>query len=78
MLLRTPSASQACRESRVVSFVNTLLKALALEHFDDGVRFNAVILLDEADQLKMADIEDLLRNEHNYENSKMLQELLTQ
>jgi hypothetical protein len=38
----------------------SILKVLARDHFDDGIRYNAVALLDDAGQLDRADIEGLL------------------
>ena len=42
--------------SRFPEAAGGILRVLAREHFDDGVRFNSVQLLDDAGQLKSADI----------------------
>jgi hypothetical protein len=54
-----------------------ILKTLALRHFDDGVRYNAIALLDDAGQLDTAEIEGLLRREHDPETRELLFELLS-
>jgi hypothetical protein len=54
----------------------TVLKALAREHFDDGMRFNAVILLDEVGQLDPADVEHVARREQDPDALEALHELL--
>jgi hypothetical protein len=56
----------------------SILKVLALNHFDDGVRYNAIALLEEAGQLDSAEIEGLLRSEHDPETRELLSELLSQ
>ena len=53
-----------------------ILKVLARDHFDDGARYNAVALLDDAGQLDRAEIEGLLDSEHDTENRELLFELL--
>jgi len=40
----------------------SVLRVLAQDHFDDGVRFNSVQLLDDADQLEAADIDALFED----------------
>jgi hypothetical protein len=53
----------------------SVLRVLAREHFDDGVRFNSVQLLDDADQLEPADIDALLKTERDPENVALLREM---
>jgi hypothetical protein len=48
---------------------------LAREHFDEGVRFNSVQLLDDAGQLEAADIEALLEIERDPEIIELLHEI---
>ncbi|RUV41187.1 hypothetical protein EOD29_23840 [Mesorhizobium sp. M1A.T.Ca.IN.004.03.1.1] len=60
-------------------FPNTtahVLKELARAHFDDAVRFNAVQLLDDADELASADIAILLASENDPDTRLLLHELL--
>jgi hypothetical protein len=52
-----------------------MLKALAREHFDDGVRFNAVMLLDDAGQLEAGDLEAVIRLEQDPDALEALLEL---
>jgi hypothetical protein len=52
-----------------------VLKILAREHSDDTVRFNAVMLLDEAGQLKLADLEAVLSREADPDAQLVLLEL---
>jgi hypothetical protein len=52
-----------------------VLKELAREHFDDTVRFNAVQLLDDADELASADIANLLAGENDPDTRELLREL---
>ena len=52
-----------------------VLFALARDHYDDAVRFNAVQLLDDADQLTASDISALLATEQDPENIDLLWEL---
>jgi hypothetical protein len=51
------------------------LKILAREHSDDGARFNAVRLLDEAGQLEIADLETVLTRETDPDAQQALLEL---
>jgi hypothetical protein len=53
----------------------SVLRVLAREHFDDGVRFNSVLLLEEADRLEAADIDALLKTERDPENVALLREM---
>ena len=53
-----------------------VLKALARKHPDDGVRFNAIALLDDAGQLNRKDIEALLSRERDPETVDLLNGLL--
>jgi hypothetical protein len=55
-----------------------ILKTLARDHFDDGVRYNAIALLEEAGQLTTAEIEGLLQSEYDHETRELLVELLDQ
>jgi hypothetical protein len=52
-----------------------VLKIFAREHFDDGARFNAVMLLDEAGQLETGDLEAVIRRETDPEARQTLLEL---
>ena len=52
-----------------------VLKILAREHSDDGARFNAVMLLDEAGQLEIADLETVLTRETDPDAQQALLEL---
>jgi hypothetical protein len=52
-----------------------VLFALASSHHNDAVRFNAVQLLDDADQLRASDISALLATEQDPENIDLLLEL---
>ncbi len=52
-----------------------VLKILAREHSDDGARFNAVMLLDEARQLEIADLEAVLTRETDPDAQQALLEL---
>ncbi|UCI19911.1 restriction endonuclease [Mesorhizobium sp. B2-1-8] len=49
-----------------------VLKELAHDHFDDGVRFNALQLLDDADQLTAAEVVTLLADERDPDTSDLL------
>jgi hypothetical protein len=53
----------------------SILKTLARNHFDDGVRYNAIALLENAGQLTRADIESLLQREHDPETHELLSSL---
>lgn len=53
----------------------SILKTLARSHFDDGVRYNAIALLEDAGQLTRADIENLLQCEHDPETHELLSSL---
>lgn len=55
----------------------SVLKTLARHHFDYGVRYNAIALLEEAGQLDTADIEGLRQSEHDPETRELLSELLS-
>jgi hypothetical protein len=55
---------------------SSILKVLARDHFDGGIRYNAVAMLDDARQLDRIEIETLLRSEHDPENRELLFELL--
>jgi hypothetical protein len=50
----------------------SILKTLARNHLDDGVRYNAIALLEDAGQLTRADIESLLQGEHDPETHELL------
>ncbi len=52
-----------------------MLKGLAQDHVDDGVRFNAVQLLDEAGQLTQADVEQLMSAERDEDVVELPQSL---
>jgi hypothetical protein len=53
-----------------------VLKALARKHPDDGVRFNAIMLLDDAGELSRKDAEALLSREDDPETLELLHELI--
>jgi hypothetical protein len=55
-----------------------ILKTLARHHLDDGVRYNAIALLEEAGHLETEEIEGLLRSEHDPETRELLSKLLSQ
>jgi len=55
----------ACGQSLFPISTAAVLKCLAREHFDDGVRFNAVMLLDEAGGLEMEDLEAVIGREND-------------
>jgi hypothetical protein len=65
----------ACGQSLFPTSTAKVLKVLAREHFDDGVRFNAVMLLDEADQLEMDDLEAVICRETDPDALEALHEL---
>jgi len=52
-----------------------VLKTLAREHYDDGVRFNAVVLLDEAGALETVDVDAVIAREYDPEILEVLSEL---
>jgi hypothetical protein len=52
-----------------------VLHALARDHYDDAVRFNAVQLLDDADQLTASDITVFLVTERDPDTIDLLREL---
>jgi hypothetical protein len=52
-----------------------VLKILGRKHYDDGVRFNVVMLLDEAGQLEIADLEAVLSRETDPDAKRALLEL---
>ena len=53
----------------------TLLKRLAREHADSGVRFNAIQLLDDAGQFSKADAERFLSTERDPDTRELLHDL---
>ena len=61
--------------SRFPEAAASVLKTLAREHFDDGVRFNSVQLLDDANQLEAADVGALLEIERDPEIIEFLHEI---
>lgn len=65
-------------QSRFPECTKNVLKTLAREHFDDGVRFNAVRLLDDAGHLDAAYIEELLHNEGDADTRELLCNLRNQ
>ena len=65
----------SCGQSLFPEAAGSVLRLLAREHFDDGVRFNSVQLLDDADQLEAADIEALFKTERDPENAALLSEI---
>jgi hypothetical protein len=54
---------------------NKVLKALAREHYEDGGRFNAVLLLDEAGALEVSDVNAVIAREYDPEILELLREL---
>jgi hypothetical protein len=64
-----------CGQSLFPTSTANVLKTVAQKHFDDGVRFNAVMLLDEAGELNSEDIERLLSLEHDPEILDLLREV---
>jgi hypothetical protein len=65
----------ACGQSLFPELTTNVLRTVAQEHLDDGVRFNAIMLLDEAGQLSGSDIEGLMDLEHDPEILELLGEL---
>jgi hypothetical protein len=65
----------SCGQSLFPESTGSILRVLAREHFDDGVRFNSVQLLDDADQLEAADIDALLKTERDPETAALLREM---
>ena len=55
----------ACGQCLFPTSTTKVLKVLAREHFDDGTRFNVAVLLDEAGQLGIADLEAVLHREND-------------
>jgi len=53
-----------------------VLHSLARDHYDDAVRFNAVQLLDDADQLTASQISALIAIERDPDNIDLLRELM--
>jgi hypothetical protein len=54
----------------------SVLKTLARVHFNDGVKYNAIALLEEAVQLDAPEIEGLLQVEYDPDTRELLYELL--
>lgn len=52
-----------------------VLHAVARDHYDDALRFNAIQLLDDADLLTVSDISALLATEQDPDNIDLLREL---
>lgn len=65
----------ACGQSLFRISTAAVLKRLAREHFDDGVRFNAVMLLDEAGELEIKDLEAVIGRENDPDALEALIEL---
>lgn len=65
----------AVGQSLFSSASNQVLKVLAREHYDDGVRFNAVALLDEACSLDTSDVDAVIDCESDQEILEILYEL---
>jgi hypothetical protein len=65
----------ACGQSLFPIWTAAVLKRLAREHFDDGVRFNVVMLLDEAGELGMEDLEAVIGRENDPDALEALIEL---
>lgn len=55
----------------------SILKTLARDHFDDGVRYNVIALLDEAGHLSSFEIEDLLAREPDPDTGELLYEIFS-
>ena len=69
-------AVMSCGQSLFPESANRLIKQLALEHFDDGVRYNAVLLLDEAGALSSTVVEQVMAREPDPEAQELLASLL--
>jgi len=67
-----------CGQSLFPESSSKILKTLAREHIDDGVRFNAIAVLDDAGQLDVAEMKELLRSERDDDTRELLRELLNQ
>jgi hypothetical protein len=65
----------ACGQCLFATSTTKVLKILAREHFDDGVRFNVVMLLDESGQLEIVDLEAVLHRETDLDARETLLEL---
>jgi hypothetical protein len=65
----------ACGQSLFPASTAQVLTTLAREHPDDGVRFNAVILLDDAGQLEPDDLEAVISREGDFDAVEALIEL---
>jgi hypothetical protein len=65
----------ACGQSRFPESSAKVLRIVARQHVDDGVRFNAIQLLDAAGQLSAVNIKQLLRHERDPEIRELLLEL---
>lgn len=65
----------ACGQSLFPISTTAVLKSLAREHFDDGVRFNVVMLLDQAGELEMTDLEAVIGRENDPDSLDALIEL---
>jgi hypothetical protein len=66
-------AVMACGQELFPKRTGRVLKRLAQHHFNDGVRFNAVQLLDDAGQLSLADVKRLLSQETDPEVRELLE-----
>jgi hypothetical protein len=64
-----------CGQSLFPESTAKVLKIVAQQHVDDGVRFNAIQLLDDAGRLGRADIMQLLHRERHPEILELLWEL---
>jgi hypothetical protein len=68
----------ACGLERFPKSTVAILKAMACIHSYDGVRFNAVQILDEAGRLSLSDVEDFLQSEYDPDILEQLHGLLTE
>lgn len=64
-----------CGQSSWPTKTTMVLKALAREHFDDGVRFNVALLLEDAGQLNRADLKAILDRETDPDARDTLMEM---
>jgi HEAT repeat protein len=62
----------ACGENRFPEPTWNLLKSLARQHHDDGVRYNAIMILIDAGQLKKTEVKELAAYEQNPEVLEIL------
>ena len=68
-------AIMACGQSLFPSRTTEVLRALVRDHYDDGARFHAAMLLDAAGRLRPTDLEAALKRETDPEAIEALTDL---